>query len=168
MSRPLNLFIIETADELKQLMPTQKNAKLKERIPALYLLKTGRATTLKDVAASLGRSRSTIESWLTHYRPGRWLGLLAWKYHGGRRPAIPEPILAELREKLSQSQGFKNSGEIQQWLKDHYEMNIHYKTLHQTVHYKLKAKLKVARPSHLKREDTAVVECKKNSQLNFK
>jgi hypothetical protein len=48
MSRPLIIFITETADELKQLMPAQQKAKLKERVPALYLLKNGRAKTLQD------------------------------------------------------------------------------------------------------------------------
>lgn len=161
MSRPLTIFIIETADELKQLMHAQQKAKLKERIQALYLLKNGRAKTLKDLADFLGRSRSTIEYWLTRYRTGGLLGLLAWNYHGGQPPAIPKPVLAELREQLSQPHGFKNYGEIQHWLKEHYGLEIHYKTVHQTVRYKLKAKLKVARPTHLQRDDTAVVEFKK-------
>src|SRR5512135_365290 len=161
MSRALNVFIIETADELKRLMKVQQKAKLKERIQALYLLKNERAKTLQDLADFLGRSRSTIESWLTRYRKKGWLGLLAWNYQGGPPPAIPEPILAELRGKLSESQGFKNYGEIQQGLKEQYGLEIPYKTVHQTVHYKLKAKLKVARPTPLKRDDTAVVEFKK-------
>src|SRR5512144_621828 len=167
MSRPLIIFITETADELKQLMNTQQKVKLKERIQALYLLKNERAKTLQDLADFLGRSISTIESWLTRYRKKGLLGLVAWNYHGGQPPAIPEPVLTELREKLSQPQGFKSYGEIQQWLKEEHGLEIHYKTVHQTVHYKLKAKLKVARPTHFKRDDTAVVEFKKNSRPNL-
>ena len=130
MSRPLNIFITETADELKQLMHTQQKAKLKERIQALYLLKNECAKTLQDLADFLGRSRSTIESWLTLYRKRGRLGLLAWNYHGGQPPAIPEPVLTELREQLSQPQGFKSYGGIQQWLKEEYGLEIHYKTVH--------------------------------------
>src|SRR5512134_1396790 len=167
MSRPLNLPIVETADELKKLMHTQPKAKLKERIHAFYLLKAGHATTLKEVADALGRSPSTIESWFRRYRTGGWLGLLAWNYHGGKRPAIPEPVLTALRDRLSQPHGFKSYGDIQQWLKDQYEVDIHYKTLHQTVHYKLNAKLKAARPTSLHRDDAAVVEFKKNSRPNL-
>ena len=167
MSRPLNIFILETADELKQLMHAQQKTKLKERIQALYLLKNGRAKKLQDLVDLLGRSTSTIESWLTLYRKKGLLGLLAWNYHGGQPPAISEPVLTELRDKLSQPQGFKNYGEIQQWLKEEYGLEIHYKTLHQTVHYKLKAKLQVARPTPIKRDDPAVVEVKKNSPPNL-
>jgi transposase len=167
MSRPLIIFITETAAELKQLMHTQQKAKLKERVHALYLLKKGRAKTLQDLVDFLGRSKSTIESWLTRYRKKGLLGLVAWNYHGGQPPAISEPVLTALREKLSQPQGFKSDGEIQQWLNEEYGVEIHYKTVYQTVHYKLKAKLKVARPTHLKRDDTAVVEVTKNSRPNL-
>ncbi|MFO1432715.1 MAG: hypothetical protein U1F76_21765 [Candidatus Competibacteraceae bacterium] len=48
MSRPLIIFITETADELKQLTHAQQKAKLTERVHALYLLKNGRAKTLQD------------------------------------------------------------------------------------------------------------------------
>lgn len=68
MSRPLIIFITETADELKQLMNAQQKAKLKERVQALYLLKNKHAKTLQDLVNLLGRSESTIESWLTRYR----------------------------------------------------------------------------------------------------
>src|SRR5512147_2674469 len=83
MSRPLIIFITETADELKQLMNTQQKVKLKERVQALYLLKNERTKTLQDLVDFLGRSKSTIESWLTLYRKKGLLGLLAWNYHGG-------------------------------------------------------------------------------------
>jgi transposase len=116
MSRPLTIFIVETANELKRLMNSQQKAKLKERIQALYLLKNERAKTLQELADLLGRSISTIESWLTLYRKKGLLGLLAWNYQGGQPPAIPEPVLTELRQRLSQPQGFKSYGEIQQWL----------------------------------------------------
>ena len=118
MSRPLTIFIIDTADELKQLRPAQQNATLKERIQALFLLKNERAKTLQDLADFLGRSRSTIESWLALYRQKGLLGLLAWNYPGGQPPAIPKPVLTELCEKLKQPQGFKSYGELQQWLQE--------------------------------------------------
>ena len=163
MSRPFKTHIIETTEELKQLMQAQKKPKIKERLHALYLLKSGCATSLQDVAHCLGRTKTTIENWLTLYRKKGVFGVLAWNYRGGRPCAIQDPVLTALREQLSRPQGFKSYGEIQQWLKDHYEGDIPYKTLHKTVHYKLNAKLKVARPTSVQRDDTAVVEFKKNS-----
>ena len=82
MSRPLNIFIIEAADDLKQMMNAQQKAKLKERLQALYLLKTKQAKTLNDLVKYLGRAKSTIEYWLATYREKGLLGLLAWNYIG--------------------------------------------------------------------------------------
>ena len=73
MRRPLNILIIETADELNELLHSQQKTKLKERIQVLYLLKNERAKTLQDLADFLGRSISTIEPWLTLYRKKGWL-----------------------------------------------------------------------------------------------
>ena len=133
MSRPSTTDIVETSEELKQLMQAQKKPKIKERLQALYLLKSGCATTWQEVANCLGRSKTKIENWLTLYRKIGVFGVLAWNYRGGRPPALSELLLAALREQLSKPQGFKSYGEIQQWLQEQYGVEIPYKTVHQTV-----------------------------------
>jgi hypothetical protein len=65
---------------------------------------------------------------------------------------------------LEEPPGFKSDGAIQPWLKEEYGLQINYKTVHQTVRYRLKAKLKVARPSPLHREEAAGVALKKTSR----
>ena len=59
------------------------------------------------------------------------------------------------------TQGFHRYGEIRQWLLQEYEVDIPYSTVHQVVHYHLKAKLKVARPTSIHRDEEAVVSFKK-------
>lgn len=161
MSRPLNIFIIEAADDLKQMLNAQQKAKLKERLQALYLLKTKQAKTLNDLVKYLGRAQSTIEYWLVTYREKGLLGLLAWNYTGNSQSAIPESIQVELRECLSQPHGFKRYGEIQPWLAEQHALVIPYKTVPKTVRYTLKAKLKVARPTPIQRDEDKVIEFKK-------
>ena len=51
--------------------------------------------------------------------------------------------------------------QIRDWLANEQGLEIPYKTVHQTVRYKLKAKLKVARPTHRLRAEMAVVDFKK-------
>ena len=87
--------------------------------------------------------------------------MLAWNYHGGKRPALPEAILDALQLRLQQPEGFRSYGEIQAWLTQEYGLEIPYKTVHKIVHYKLKAKLKVARPMSRHRQEEAVVGFKK-------
>jgi len=160
--------ITETVDELKALLHGQVKAQLRERIQALYLLKVGIVKEVRDLAKALGRSESTIRLWFAHYRENGLAGLLAWNYHGGKRPALSEAVLEALQLRLQEPEGFRSYGEIQDWLSREHHLDIPYKTVHQTVHYKLKAKLKVARPTSRYRQEEAVVDFKKNSRIVLK
>jgi hypothetical protein len=54
--------------------------------------------------------------------------------------------LEQLKQRLAQPQGFNSYGQIQQWLEAECGVVVAYRTVHQTVRYKLNAKLKVPRP----------------------
>ena len=163
-----SVIITETADELKVIMHAQTKAKIKERIQALYLLKMGIANDIDGLAGVLGRAESTLRLWFARYQASGLSGLLAWNYHGGQRPAVPEAILDALQLRLQQLEGFRSYGEIQAWLTQEYGLEIPYKTVHKTVHDKLKAKLKAARPMSRHRREEAVVDFKKNFKIALK
>ncbi len=168
MNRLQSVMITETADELKVIMHAQVKAKIKERIQALYLLKAGIVNDMGILACLLGRAESTLRLWFARYQASGLSGLLAWNYHGGKRPALPEAMLDALQLRLQQPEGCRSYGEIQAWLTQEYGLEIPYKTVHKIVHYKLKAKLKVARPMSRHRQEEAVVDFKKNSKNALK
>ena len=62
--------IAESADELKEQINKQFKAKERERLQALYLLKSGKCQQIIEIAEILGRSRSTIHRWLQTYKEG--------------------------------------------------------------------------------------------------
>lgn len=64
----------------------------------------------------------------------------------GKPAMIAGEVLSNLQARLAESTGFESYGAIQQWLWDEWGLDVAYKTVHQTVHYRLKAKLKVPRP----------------------
>lgn len=68
--------------------------------------------------------------------------------------------LEKLIAKLSDPEGFSSYYEIQAWLKQECNLEVKYATVHHTVKYKLKAKLKVARPTNIKKDS--------NKELAFK
>jgi transposase len=161
MDRKLSLEVVETTEELKELLREQKDARLKERVQALYLLKTHQVTELKGLAQVVGRDTSTLYRWCERYRKGGLAGLLALGYaNGGRPAALPEGVQAALWKRLQAPEGCASYGAIQQWLQEEYGLAVKYKTVHRIVRYQLKGKLKVPRPSSIHRDMAAGVEFK--------
>lgn len=165
MDRSLHVEIQESAEELKEMMNAQTRAKLREKIQIIYWIKTALFHSLQELADHLGRSKSVIVKWLKIYRTQGLTGLLQWNYSGGRRSKISEEMRAALQVRLNDpKQGFYSYREIQQWLLQEYAADIPYTTVHQVIHYEWKAKLKVARPTSIHRDEEAVVSFKKLPQ----
>jgi transposase len=161
MAGVYKLEITETEADLKQLLRTQKTASDKERVQLLYLLKTEQATTIQAAAALLGRHRVTLQEWLRLYRSGGLKAMLEHKPRSGRRQSIPQWAQAALTKRLHQPDGFNSYGEICQWLETQLGITACYKTVHQLVHYRLKASPKVARPVSTETADAKVEASKK-------
>jgi transposase len=161
MAGVYKLEITETEADLKQRLRSQKTASDKERIQLLYLLKTEQAQTVQEAAALLGRHRVTVQEWLRLYRKGGLAALLSHKPRTGRRQSIPAWAQEALTKRLQQSDGFNSYGEICQWLETQLGISACYKTVHQLVHYRLKAAPKVARPVSVANTEQRVEAYKK-------
>jgi transposase len=161
MAGVYKLELTETETDLKQRLRTQKTASDKERMQLLYLLKTEQAPTVQEAAALLGRHRVTVQEWLRLYRRGGLAAMLGHKPRTGRRQSLPQWAQEALQQRLHQSEGFNSYGEICQWLETQLGITAPYKTVHQLVHYRLKAAPKVARPVSVQNADERVAAAKK-------
>ena len=146
MSGVLKINITQTAQQLKSLLVKQTTARGKERILALYLLKINRANTLKDLAIILGRDTATLYRWLHHYKANGLEGMLAARKGQGRKPAIPQAVMEQLRQQLKNPDQFRSYGAVKNWLKEQYGIDASYKVVHEAVRYKLNVKLKSSKP----------------------
>lgn len=146
MSGVLKINITQTAQQLKSLLIKQTTARGKERILALYLLKINRANTLKDLAIILGRDTATLYRWLHHYKANGLEGMLAARKGQGRKPAIPQAVMEQLRQQLKNPDQFRSYGAVKNWLKEQYGIDASYKVVHEAVRYKLNVKLKSSKP----------------------
>ena len=144
-------IIHEAADDLKQRLQQERDQRKGQRLHMLYLLASGQAKNRSAVAALLGVERNTVGRWLRQYRDGGLAALLAVYVPAGKRPALTPDQLAQLRERLEQPQGFASYGEIQQWLASTFGVQMGDHAVHTLVHDKLRARPKVARPSHEKK-----------------
>lgn len=154
--------IQESVEELHELLIKQKVASSRERVQALYLLKMGQIKTIQDVAVVVGRERVTVQRWLKTYTESGINGLLSIKKSTGRPPIINNLTKEQLLKELEQPEGFKSYKEIRTWLKAVEGVEASYKVVHDTVRYRMKAKLKVPRAVGIKHNEEAELEFKKN------
>lgn len=122
----------------------------------------GQVKRIEDVAVVVGRERVTVHRWLKTYTSLGINGLLAAKKSTGRPPIINTEAREQLSKELEQPEGFKSYGEIQTWLKAVEGIEASYKVVHDTVRYRMKAKLKVPRTVGVKHNPQAESEFKKN------
>ena len=143
--------IHESADELKQYLKHERQPAKQHRLHALYLLASRQARSRQEVAMLLGVDRNTVGRWLARYEQGGLPALLDVDSPIGKRKPLTPAQLAHLQQALAQPQGFASYGAIRQWLATTCGVQLSYNAVHKLVRYKLRAKLKVPRPSHIKK-----------------
>lgn len=156
MSGVTKVVITESGDQLKEQMNQQFQAREKERLQALYWLKSGQCQQIIEIAALLGRSRSTIHRWFQAYQQGGLAKLIGPGKKPGRKPQIPDWAIAKLEKRLQQPRGFNSYGEIQQWLESECGIRVKYHVVHKLVRYGLGGKRKRPRPGHHNQDKEAV------------
>jgi len=158
--------IRESVSELKILVRAEKKARRRERLQMLYLFRTGQTSSRKSAAQILSVHRTTISCWLNAYERGGLDCMLHIVTKPNHKLSIPVHIFHSLKRKLRGSVrkrvGFKSYKEIKLWLEKRYSLCIPYSTVHNIVRYGLRAKLKVGRKSHAKKNEKDGVIFKKN------
>ncbi len=147
-------IIHEAADDLKARLQQERDPRKRQRLHLLYLLASGQARRRAQAAQLLGVERNTIGRWLTRYAQGGLETLLDIYIPTGKTPALTPAQLAQLQQRLAQPEGFAAYGEIQQWIATTLGVQMGYHAVHTLVHDQLRARPKVARPSHEKKVTT--------------
>ena len=143
--------ITESVEDLKVLL-RQANKKYEiRRLNMLYLLKSGQAKNRVQVAALLGVDRTSVGNWLRAYETGGLEKLLERGYAPGRTPLLTETQQTALLRELQKPEGFASYVQIQEYIADTFGVKMNYKAVYAMVHDKWGAKLKVPRPSHVKK-----------------
>ena len=146
-NRPLP-NIQESTEELERLLKKSPSHEHKNKIIALLLV--NECKSRKEIANRLHLHFNTIAKWFNIYQAEGLEGLIKGKTRGapkGQR-ILPEAVFNALEQKLNTQEGFGSYSEIQQWLKDNYNIEIGYWSIWGLVRYHFKAKLKTARPIH--------------------
>ena len=126
MSGVVKISITESAETLKTLLAQQKTATGKERVQALYLLKTKQVETVQHLAVVLGRNRVTVQKWLSRYRSGGLNLLLEVGKSTGRTALIPQWAIERLKQELLEPEGFSSYEEVRLWLAAELGIQVKY------------------------------------------
>lgn len=150
MNKPIPI-IHESVDDLKQRLARERHAAKHQRLHALYLLATGQARFRGEVAQMLGVDRNTIARWLNQYAQGGLAAVLQIYVPAGKRKPLTAEQLTQLQQRLATPQGFASYEEARQWIQQTLGVTLTYNATHKLLRYTLGAKLKVARPAHIKK-----------------
>ncbi|MBF2020237.1 MAG: helix-turn-helix domain-containing protein [Hydrococcus sp. C42_A2020_068] len=117
MARVAQINIQESKEELESLVRQQTNPRLKERLQALYMIKS-QGMSVCAIALVLRKHRSTVQRWLADYRKTGIEAMLEFDTSPGRKRVIPNWAVESLNKQLEDAEsGFAEYKPIQQWLK---------------------------------------------------
>lgn len=152
MARPRKpLDVWKQSDLVEARLRTEPAGPARERLRAVHLGLLGEMD-LDEIAETVGRARSIIQTWFNHYREGGIEGLLKVR-RGKGPPSLLTPALAEvLQEGLVKGQ-WRTAKEAHQVLVEHGLEVVEGSVYHYLG--KLGARLRVPRPTHLKKDPVA-------------
>ena len=130
----------------------EKTGWKKERLLAIKLLLEGELD-IAAVARLVGRHRNSINDWIKLFRNGGIEALLKRGEGSGRKGKMTAEAKAELTEKLKAGE-FRTAGQAEAWLKEKHHIEFGTNSIYYQLG-KLGGRLKVARPSHLKKDEEA-------------
>lgn len=167
MSGVTKVEIQESAAKLAERLQAETHPRLKERLQVLYLLASPGAMSISEIARVVGKHRGTVQRWLSDYPEGGLDPFLEIQAVRGRPRVIPAWAVESLSRRLAEPEGLKSYGAVQQWLSEMLGIEAEYATVHHLVRYRLKAKLKAARPVQAKQNSEALAAFKQTLPLTL-
>jgi transposase len=144
--------IEESAEALQDMLAHEHSARRRTRLHLLFLIRSGQVKNREQAAKHLVVHRNSIQNWLNAYKSGGLKQLLHIGTTGPRpeQKSLSVPAYEALQEQI-RGDGFSGYTDAQEWLQREHGVDLPYSTVHKIIRYRLKAKLKRARPRHQKK-----------------
>lgn len=169
MALPKSITVKESLKELKQLQKSSKPLFI-PRLRMLFVIKQSEQVMSKNtLAEKVGVNHNSIQNWRKMYEEGGLAGLLAHKTNASRPFIFTQEEQAQIRQKLEDPKnGLRGYKELQSWIFDNLNRTVKYNTLVVFCRQQLGTKIKVARKSHVKKDEEAVNTFKKTLVTSVK
>lgn len=167
MALPFEITVKESLIELKKLK-RQSGELIGKRIQMLITIKKneGKHLSKRNLSELTGINHNSIVKWRQIYTKDGIEKLLVHGRNGGyKRQVISAENKIIIESILNDPKnGIRGYVELQQLIKKKLDIDIKYVTLHKYCQRNFGTKIKVARKSHVKKEETEVISFKKTSQ----
>ncbi|MBC7628930.1 hypothetical protein [Ferruginibacter sp.] len=170
MSAPKAFKINQSESELKKLMKNS-HPMIAKRVQALLIFKRNEDSGISKrlVADEIGVNHNSVQTWRTLYIEGGIKLLMLHSKTGYKPSKITDEQELALKEQLNNPlNGMAGFIELLDWFNKRFKTDLNYKTFHGFVVRKYKAKVKVARKSHIKKDVQPVEAFKKNFSRSAK
>ena len=164
MSKPKKIVVTETQGFLKQLL--KKSSPLivpRIRMLLAELVNAATGISRRDLANEIGVDPNSITNWRILYEKG---GIDSLASHGkkGFKPSVfttdeHVAIAAKLNDAKN---GLRGYVELQTWIENEFKKEVKYNTILKYCIKNFGSSVKVARKSHIKKDEAAVDIFKKN------
>lgn len=165
MSSPKTILIKESVTELKKL---QKRAipMIANRIRVLIEFKKNEKAPLskRAVADIAGVNHNSVQTWRKLYEQGGIEAVLFYQKQSGRPSDISQAEHQQIEKKLNDPKnGLRGYVELLTWMETEFNKTFKYNTVLKYSYRHFQSKIKVARKSHVKKDEEAVATFKKTS-----
>jgi transposase len=165
MAKPIQITIKESIKELKALQ-RESGELLSKRMRVLIELKKHEKTGIskRDLSEITGVNHNSITKWRKMYIAGGVSSLLTHGRIGFKKSLISAAEHKAIENKLNNpNNGLRGYIELQDWINQKYNKDFKYITILKYVQRHFGAKIKVARKSHIKKDELKVESFKKTS-----
>jgi transposase len=165
MSSPKTIIIQQTLPELKALLK-KASPLIAPRIKMLIEIKKNQSTGIskRKLAAILGVDPNSTQTWRSLYFNGGINAILTHKKKGFKPSVFTSEEHSLIEQKLKDPKnGLRGYVELLDWIEINFNKNIKYNTLLKYCIKNFHSKVKVARKSHIKKDEEAVTSFKKTS-----
>jgi transposase len=170
MAKPIIIQVKESKDEIKKILKASIPF-IQPRVRMLLLIKENEATGISkiDLANALMVSPTSIRIWRQLYINGGLKSLIKHNKTGFKPSLLTKEEESKIEAKLNDaSNGLRGYKELVIWINDEFNKDLKYNTILKFCVRKFKSKSKVARKSHIKKDNEAVEAFKKTSVKNAK
>jgi transposase-like protein len=159
------IYVRESSRELKRLQKNQPITIVKRLNMLMELKKNGQnGIPKRHLAKLIGVDPNSIQSWRTLYANGGIASILSHGRVGFKPSLISKDEHKKIEQKLHQSKNaLRGYKELMRWIKAELGKEIKYTTIVEYSKRHFGSKIKVARKSHVLKDDEKVVSFKKTS-----